>query len=159
MYLRIWFFDKCHSSADMLQYIFMTSSYLLPPKPRISRSLLQTQGTSRVFWHFSHRYLRFWFIGTMPFLCKHVTVHFYDFLILVFPKTKVFKVTNSNTIKEPQRFSGIYLTYIWGSGLFGTVILLRTGNRTFFIIPSYLFPLKPRFTRSQLQTQGTSRVF
>ena len=32
----------------------------------------------------------------MPFFRRYVTVHFYDFLILVTSKTKDFKVTTSN---------------------------------------------------------------
>ena len=166
MYLRIWFIDQCHSSADMLQYIFMTSSYLLPPKPRISRSLLQTQGTSRVFWHFSYRYLRFWFIGQchsfadmsryifttssylfppkprfsrsliqtqirnlkgflafilhifevqvyleMSFFCRQVTELFYHSFILVPSKTKVYKVTTSNTRNLKSILTFILQTY------------------------------------------------
>ena len=150
----------------MLQYIFMTSSYLLPPKPRISRSLLQTQGTSRVFWHFSYRYLRFWFIGQchsfadmsryifttssylfppkprfsrsliqtqirnlkgflafilhifevqvyleMSFFCRQVTELFYHSFILVPSKTKVYKVTTSNTRNLKSILTFILQTY------------------------------------------------
>jgi hypothetical protein len=43
------FNEPGNSFADMLQYILKIPSYLLPLKPRFSRSLLQTQGTSRDF--------------------------------------------------------------------------------------------------------------
>ena len=38
------------------------------------------------------------FYWTMSFLCRHDVIHFDDFLILVISKTKVFKVTTSNTM-------------------------------------------------------------
>ena len=43
----------------------------------------------------------------MSFLRRHVTEHFYDFLILEASKTKVYKVTTSNT----RNLKGI-LTFI-----------------------------------------------
>ena len=52
----------------------------------------------------THKVLVYW---TMSFLCRHVTEHFYDFLILEASKTKVYNVTTSNT----KNFMGI-LTFI-----------------------------------------------
>ena len=182
----------------MLQYIFMTSSYLLPPKPRISRSLLQTQGTSRVFWHFSYRYLRFWFIGQchsfadmsryifttssylfppkprfsrsliqtqlrnlkgflafilhifevqvyleMSFFCRQVTELFHHSFILVPSKTKVYKVTTSNT----RNLKGI-LTFIlqtYKVPVYWTMSFLRRISLYCFATSSYLLPLNQGF--------------
>ena len=152
-YWMFWFIGQCHSFADILFYFFATSSYLLPLNQGFKFTTSNTRNLKGIlsFILQTFKVLVYW---TMSFFCRHVTVHLHDFLILVSSKTKVFKVTNSNTIMEPQRFSGIYLTDIWSSGLFGNVILLQTGS---FCRISFI--LKPRFKRSQLQTQEPHRVF
>jgi hypothetical protein len=165
-YWMFWFIGQCHSFADILFYFFCNFLILVTSKPRISRSLLQTQGTSRVFWHFSYRYLRFWFIGQchsfadmsryifttssylfppkprfsrsliqtqlrnlkgflafilhifevqvyleMSFFCRQVTELFYHSFILVPSKTKVYKVTTSNTRNLKSILTFILQTY------------------------------------------------
>ena len=196
MYLRIWFIDQCHFSADMLQYVFMTSPYLLPPKPRISKSLLQTLGTSRDFWHFSYRYLRFWFIGQNLSFADMLRYIFTTSSYLLPPKPRfsrsllqtqgtwrVFWHSSYRYFwfwfgqchsfadiiqhflrlphncylwnqglqghyfkhKEPQGYSNLYLTYIQSSGLMDNVIPSQTWYRTIPWLPHTCYLLKQGF--------------
>ena len=94
---------------------------------------------------------------TMSFLRRHDTVHFDDFLILVTSETKVFKVITSNTrnLKGIPAFTlQIFLVLIyWTISFLCRHVTVHSND---FLI---LVPLKPRLSRSLLQTQGTSRVF
>ena len=93
----------------------------------------------------------------MSFLCRHVTVHFADFLIFVTFRTKAIKVTTSNT----KNLMGIlaFILQILKVLVYWTMSFLRRHFTVLFCDFLILVTSKPRFSKSQLQTQGTSRVF
>ena len=88
----------------------------------------------------------------MSFFRRYVTVHFYDFLILVTSKTKEFKVTTSNTrnIKGFLTFFLLYLRFWFIGKCHSFADMLRYITTT----SSYSLPPKPRFFRSLLQTRN-----
>ena len=92
----------------MVLYNSMTSSYLLLLKTRFSMSLLQKQLRNlKGFLAFILQIFEVQVYLEMSFFCRQVTELFYYFFILVLSKTKVHKVTTSNT----RNLKGI-LTFI-----------------------------------------------
>ena len=113
-------FHRRHATIHFDDFLI----YLLPLKPRFSRSLLQTQGTSRVFQHFSYRYFWFCFIGQCHSFADMVQYIFTTSSYLLFLKPRLSRSFLHFYFKqkEPQGYSCIYLTDIFGFGLLDNVI-------------------------------------
>ena len=80
---------------------------------------------------------------TMPFLRRHVTVHFDYFLIFFTSKTKAFKVTTTK-FKVSQGYSNLYLTDIFDSVLLKKCHSFADMLQYILTTFSSLLPLKPR---------------
>ena len=96
----------------------------------------------------------------MSFLCRHVTVHFADFLIFVTFRTKVIKVTTSNT----KNFMGIlaFILQILNVLVYWTMSFLRRISLYCFATSSYLLPLNQGFQSHNFkhkEPQGYSDIY